>query len=354
MSTSLSVWNSDCGAHDVELTIGDRSITVPWTYEWGGQDVAAEISALDHVGIVDRGILSAVELVGEDRARFLNGLVTLDVVGLEEGSGGFAFVTDIKGRVLAEAAVFALDDRIWLEVPHGRSSTVVSHLERYVVADRVQPRPLGDMQGVGLVGHEVPSALEELGGWPPTPWSTMTVKLGGSVLQVSRLERLGIPAANVWIPSSIAPDSINELVSLFQAKPIGHGAVEALRTKAGLSRWGIDYGDSNLPQESSIAGIDFEKGCYLGQEIIARLHYRGQAPKRVSRLSLDEKASARTKLRSCELLFEGRPAGNLTSWVRTSDRPDVALGMVARRAWEAGTPLEVAGGGHAEVIGPAS
>ena len=356
MITSLASWNETHRAQLVELTLGDRLVSWPWTYGWSHGDVATEIAALESgVGILDRGILAAVELVGEDRARFLNGLVTLDIVELAEGSGGFAFVTDIKGRVLADAAVLALGDRVWLDVPHGRSKAVVEHLERYVVADRVQPRRLGDMQGAALVGHHVRSALETIGGWPPDPWSTKTVELGGSVLQVSRLERLGVPAVNVWVPSSIAPDSIDELTSLFDAKPIGHGALEAMRIEAGLSRWGIDYDESHLPQESSIEGIDFEKGCYLGQEVIARLHYRGQAPKRVCRLQLDETAAARGgDLRDVELLLEGRVAGKVTSRVAAAERSPLALGMVARRAWDVGSQLELEDGGVAEVLGPAS
>ena len=232
---------------------------------------------------------------------------------------------------------------------------MVEHLERYVVADRVQPRRLGDMQGVGLVGKGVQAALERLDAWPLEPWSTRTSRLGGSVLQVSRLERLGVPAVTIWVPSSIAPDSIDELCSLVDATPVGHAALEIVRIESGLARWGIDYDDSNLPQESSIEGVDFEKGCYLGQEVIARLHYRGQAPKRVCRLELEGLApGGNGELRGTELVLDDRAAGVVTSWVAlVAGRPAVALGMIARRAWEPGTELAIEGGGCARVLGPA-
>ena len=112
-----------------------KSLEVPGHYG----DPGAERDALrERCGLVDRSWVSRLELCGADRARFLNGLVTSDVENLEPGTGIYGFFTDLKGRVMADVWVMALEDRFWLELPSGTRDQIRAHLEKYVVADRVE------------------------------------------------------------------------------------------------------------------------------------------------------------------------------------------------------------------------
>jgi folate-binding protein YgfZ len=169
-----------------------------------------------------------------------------------------------------------------------------------------------------------------------------------SQVQLSRHERLGAPAVTVWTPSAIADQIANRLVSELGAVPVGDDAAEALRVAAGIGSWGVDFGADSLAQETAVeAAVDYRKGCYLGQEVVARLHYRGQAPRLLRSLVLPPTPPCRPGL---EVQYEGRVAGRLTSVVlaQPGDR-QVGLAMLQRRASEPGTLVELEDGTPAVV-----
>jgi len=130
-------------------------------------------------------------------------------------------------------------------------------------------------------------------------------------------------------------------------KPAGFEALEILRTEAGIPCFGMDFGPENFPQETGAEeAVSYTKGCYLGQEVVARIHYRGGVQKGLRGLLLDAPAPAP----GTPLLHDGREAGKTGTVVES-----IALGCPAglailhRRAAEPGTRLEVQGGGTAEV-----
>ena len=130
---------------------------------------------------------------------------------------------------------------------------------------------------------------------------------------------------------------------------MSEAVVESARVEQGLPRFGRDYDASHLPQETGIdAALDFDKGCYLGQEVVARLHYRGQVARRVSRV----RATPGSRLEvGAELLYEGRAAGVVTSAAPPGgEAPVFALAMLQRRAFEPGTELQVVGGDRVTVV----
>ena len=152
----------------------------------------------------------------------------------------------------------------------------------------------------------------------------------------ARLVREGhsaVPAFSLWQSSAIAPLLAEDLAEAGIPR-IGAEATEALRIEHGHPLWGVDYDDSNLPQETGIDGaVDYEKGCYLGQEIVARIHYRGQPARRMCRLFFEPGHSPAA---GAEIGFDARAAGTLTSVCR-SPRHDTAIGLalLPRRAVEA-------------------
>lgn len=301
--TRLHRWNRDRGAEMRAV----RGAWVPWRY-------AGEPEAIDSAGssadLVDLGDHDRLELVGPDRRRFLGGLITCDAAHLESGGGSYGFVTSIKGKVLADVAVAEYEDRTFLLLPPGRANLVQSHLHKYIVADRVEVLPLEDLVPVALVGGRIPELLAELGSWPDVEWGTSMASLFDTSMPVSRHERLGQPAAVLWLSSSIVDLVADELVDQLGLGLLGRERLDAVRVEQGLPWFGLDYDDESLPQETGIDAVDYTKGCYLGQEVIARLHYRGQAPRLMRRLRCE--ASADIEL-PAPVFAEGRLAGALTT-----------------------------------------
>ncbi len=280
---------------------------------------------------------SRLELMGPDRERFFGGMVTAAIEGLEPGTGRFGFVTDVRGRILASAAVLALEDRLWLEIPKGRGRTIIEHLEKYIVTDQIEILPLGDMASVKIAGPRSAEALADLGASAAAeldePWSHTQVELLDYQARLVREGHGGVPAFSLWQSSAIAPLMADDLAEAGLQR-VGREATEALRIEHGHPLWGVDYDDANLPQETGIEdAVDYEKGCYLGQEIVARIHYRGQPARRMCRLVFEP---GHTPAGGTEIEFDGRTAGTVTS-VSRSPRDETAIGLalLPRRAVEA-------------------
>ncbi len=321
-------------------------------------DARAELQRLqESCGVADLSDRSRLELVGDDRARFLQGQITCDVLALEEGEGTFGFMTNGKGRVMATAVVRALADRLWLELPAGRARPIKEHLEKYIVMDRVEVRRLDELLPIAIVGESASPtiatlAVDTASDVLATPWAHRRVTLGGTQVHLGRHERLGAPAYVAWISEGIADLVVSGWLEDTDLELVGHEALESQRIAAGVASWGRDFDDANLPQESGIEGaIDWEKGCYLGQEVVARLHYRGQAARQLRRLEFEEEVAA-SLLVGAELLLDDRPAGSLTSLASRSTEGRVpALAMLQRRALEPGTVLRTGCGTEVAVLG---
>ncbi|MXZ37021.1 MAG: folate-binding protein YgfZ [Holophagales bacterium] len=280
---------------------------------------------------------SRLEVMGPDGERFFGGMVTAAVEGLEPGTGCFGFITDVRGRILASATVLALEDRLWLEIPKGRGRTIIEHLEKYIVTDQVEILPLGDMASVRIAGPKSAEALADLGASAARdltePWSHTQVEFLDYQARLVREGNSATPAYSLWQSSAIAPLMADDLAEAGLQR-VGREATEALRIEHGYPLWGVDYDDANLPQETGIEdAVDYEKGCYLGQEIVARIHYRGQPARRMCRLVFE---SGHLPAAGAEIEFDGRSAGTVSS-VSPSPRDDAAIGLalLPRRAVEA-------------------
>ncbi len=280
---------------------------------------------------------SRLELIGPDRGRFFGGMVTAAVEGLAPGCGRFGLITDVRGRILASAAALALEDRLWLEIPTGRGRTIIEHLEKYIVTDQVEILPLCDMAAVRVAGPKSPEALADLGAPEAAeldePWSHARVGLLDHQVRLVREGHSAVPAFSLWQSSAIAPLLAEDLADAGMVR-IGAEATEALRIEHGHPLWGVDYDDSNLPQETGIEdAVDYEKGCYLGQEIVARIHYRGQPARRMCRLVFEP---GHVPAVGAGIEFDGRAAGTVTSVCRSPrDETAIGLALLPRRAVEA-------------------
>lgn len=352
-------------AHALDSVHAD--LGVEWTDE-GGRPVAARYGdvAAEHRAILegrafaDRAWIDLLELRGADRRRFLHGLVSCDVKGLEAGASAYGFVTSVQGRILAEAVVLAREQSLLVELPAGTGVAVAQHLGKYVIADDVTIEARPELQAVTLFGSE---AELELGAsqLAPGAWKVAPATLFEIPVLADRRPVWGMAALTMWVAPAEAAAFFQRLLEAGRCvglRPVGLEALDARRVELGVPRFGRDFGPPTaadpgyFPQEIGLdeQGVSYTKGCYLGQEVIARIHYRGQVNRVLRGLRLAAGAEVGALRDGTEVRFEGRPLGALTSAVRSPalDAP-LALAILHRRGAEPGTRVEVDGAGEAEV-----
>jgi folate-binding protein YgfZ len=324
------------------------SVSTPTRFADPGAEYEALVSGC---ALADRSWSDWLEIRDEDRVRFVNGLVTCDVKSLEPGRSSFGFFTSTKGKILSDVVVSALEDRLLLELPPQKASEIREHMERYIVADRVEVLDAEAAAAVLVAGPAALQRLEDLfqaqlgdGDWlegPPGPEGVL----------LRRERRLGLEAWVLRLEPTVAADKVATLLAS-GCVPVGLEAVTTVRVERGIPWFGFDYGPENFPQETGLEeqGVSYTKGCYLGQEVVARIHYRGKVNYCLRGLLLSSEGAPR---QGAPLRFEGRTVGSLTSPVRSRRLGRwIGLTLVHRQAAEPGTKLEIEDGGWGEVVEP--
>jgi len=282
------------------------------------------------------GELTILAITGADRLKIANNLCTQDLKSIAPGQVAETFVTDVKGRTLSHGIAFAREDGLWFISSPGQGTRLVPHFDRYIIREdaAVQDKS-GDWDAILFLALEDAVAF---GGSHPdwgcvitlVPW----VSGGGLVLvPAERREHL----SNEVRDGSIAPSDT-----------CTRSGWERARIEAFWPWYGVDLDERNLPQEASIdaRAISFKKGCYLGQETVARLDALGQVQKRLVRLKLERTPHVDLPL---PLEVDGKEIGTLTSFAETDGGGGIGLAMVRRSHFASGTRFEVAGS-QAEVL----
>jgi folate-binding protein YgfZ len=264
------------------------------------------------------------EFTGTDRIRYLNGQVTQDVATLPVGTARRAAVTNHKGKMEGEVHVAKLPDRLWVIAPPGQTDTLAPRLAKYIIADDVEMTDVSD----------------QWHGWfqvcPPR------IDLPDTA-QVFMSRRCGLDGHDIWIPAA----------DPFRAPSASAEVWDALRIKHRCAAWGIDMGHDTLPPEARLEedAISYTKGCYIGQEVIARLKSVGRVNRLIVLLEADSPTLPTT--RPLALFHQGSPAGSITSACLDPERKKViALATVPRQHAKSGTRLEDVSKGFWTVVEP--
>ncbi len=304
-------------------------------------------------GVSDRSWAPTLEMIGEDRVRFLNGLVTCDVAETPAGEGCYGFFTDPKGKILADVAVLVSKDRLLLELPPWSATTVREHLEKYVITDRVEIREVDDLVAIAIAGPTAGRCLERLTGveLPRDSWHHGPATLAGLHVDVCSHPRLGAPGFVVRVERDAAESLFADLADRkagSELTAVGHGAMEVARVEGGWAIPGIDLDPKTLPQETGWTdSVSYTKGCYLGQEIVARVHYRGGVNRHLRGLRFEatEPPPAGVAVRLAD-----ETVGVVTSPVLSPELGQpIALAIIHRKAAEPEGWVEVDGVGEARV-----
>lgn len=228
-------------------------------------DWLAEYRAVrERFGIMDRSARGRLSLTGADRFSWLQGMVTNDVRLLESGAPAIsACILNATGHLLADARIVNLPDSLLLDLPLSRKDQVHETLDRFIIVEDVEITDPTDsilcLSVQGPATDEIPIR-----------------KLTDSSVNIVPSDHTGLGGFDLYLPAETAGSVWNALV-VSGVTPVGETAAEVLRIEAGIPRYSVDVDERNIPLECGLESthISHQKGCYVGQEIIARIHSRG-------------------------------------------------------------------------------
>ena len=321
-------------------------------------DPLSEHRAVRHaVGIADVSYRGRHRVTGEDRATFLHRIISNTVEGLSAGQGAYALILTHRGKIIAELNISVLADSIAIDTAPETRESLFNALDKYIVADDVELVDVTEETGaIAVHGPESAGLLQatlgllDLSGLPArgnvvrTPDSRFEHDLF-----CVRTDNTGEIGWTLYTDAEALRALWELLIATgadFSAAPVGWTALEALRIEAGVPRFGTELTDSVIPLEAELEhAIDFEKGCYIGQEIVARMKYRGHPNRLLRGIVLD----ADPESPECPGLSFGTPifkAEREIGWVTSATfapslQRFVALGYVRMVATEAGSRVHV-------------
>ncbi len=297
------------------------------------------------VGLLDHCNRSLLRFTGEDRVPFLQGMVSNDVTKLRPGQGMFATFADVQGKLLADTEIFCTEDSFLVKLFESLSNKIQTHLQKYLIADDVEIADLADEYGImSLQGTESTPLLEELSDSKALPDQELShgeFQMGIHSCRLVRASHTGETGYDLWITPNDLPALaalIQEKGRAFSAQWVGMEAQEILRVEAGIPRYGVDMDQENLVLETNLEdSVNFDKGCYLGQEVIERIHSRGHVNRKLVGMVLEGESPAQ---RGDPIKAETKEVGRVTSSVFSPllKRP-LALGYVQKSCTPPGTSV---------------
>jgi folate-binding protein YgfZ len=280
---------------------------------------------------LDLSTRAKLRITGTDRFRFLNGQITNDLRNASETAAIEACVLNAKGKLDAHIFIAVVDESFLMDAEPDLRETLRARLERYVIADDVQIEDVTDEFSLFHVLAEASPQPEH-----------------GRIFSV---QRFATPGFDIWSDPERRDAVHDELASGFLF--VDSAVAEVMRIEQGLPRWGRELTDNIIPIEANLEGrtIDYEKGCYIGQEVISRIKMSGQTNKRLCGLiSLND-----TRLQPGMKLLAPSPSGKEAGWITSATRnerldKEIALGYVKRGFNNPATKLDALSSDAAEAI----
>jgi len=329
----------------------------------------AEYSAIHKsAGLVDMPFRAVLELTGKDRLPFLNNLLTNQTFDkntktpMAAGSVVYAFLLSAKtGRIIADMNVLEFGDRTLLELDGRVIDTVKSALERYQFTEQVTIRSLvGQVHEISIHGPGSTAVLSKLldGGEAPAESRCSAARIIGADVVVWRDDPCGAAGFSLIVPSDAAVAVWNHVIATFAfpevsgaainvgrrvLRPIGWAAFNTTRIEAGRPLFGIDFDETFLAAETGRLdrAVSFTKGCYPGQEIVARMHARKQLAKQIAGIRMDGEALPVAGT----LIYDevSNQIGGITSSTLSPilSNAAICLGILKRPFFNAGSVLQI-------------
>jgi aminomethyltransferase len=322
--------------------------------EWRGWQVAdhygdpqEEAAAVRQAaGVVDRAWRAKVEVRGRDRVSFLQSILSNDLKPLQPGQGCVAAFLTPHGKVIAFMRVLVLPDCLYLELDDDIKARAFEALDKLLVSERVElSDATADWSILSVEGPRSPDALGALGlgPLPDHPSAHAESALTGLPLRVVRAGETGEVGFDLWVPTAGAPDLWRRLLEAggpFGLRPVGLAALNALRVEAGVAWSGVDVTEETLLLEVPFEhAVSYTKGCYVGQEVVARVTYRGHVNRKLTGLIFPDAA---VPAAGSKVTGDGKEIGVVTSPVYSPTlKRGIALAFLGREWLDPGKRVEV-------------
>lgn len=275
---------------------------------------------------------AVVGVAGGDAGRWLDGMVTNETVALSPGEGCYAALLTPKGRIVADLHVLAREDGYWLDTAAWAVPSVLERLERYIVADDVTL--VDRREDFARLALEGPDATSLLGLADLSPESWVETKIGGAEVVAARFGWSGETAWQLFVPVA----DRDAVVSALDVSVAGDETLEVLRLEAGSPLLGAELDEEVFPDEARLdSAISRTKGCYTGQEIVARLHSRGAVNHLLVGLEFE---GERAPAPGSPLVAGERTTGEVTSACVSPAFGPIGLGFTRVEHAEPGTHVE--------------
>jgi tRNA-modifying protein YgfZ len=281
-------------------------------------------TATEACGVLDRSERGKLALTGPEAKSFLQGQVTNDVEALSPGRGCYAAFLTPKGKMLGDLRVLDAGDELLLDTERSALQELFNMIRRFSIGFDVELHKRTLERGLlSLLGPEA-EAVAGAGGLGEDEHSHALLSIGGFEARAIRTD-LGVDL----LCEAGDVDGLRAALADAGVVPVSEAVAECLRVEHGRPRYGVDLDDSVIPQEAGLneRAVSFTKGCYVGQETVARLHYRGKPNRHLRGLRLSDAASP-----GDELTFDGRPVGRLGSVALSPRFGPIGLALVRREA----------------------
>ncbi|HXR31271.1 MAG TPA: glycine cleavage T C-terminal barrel domain-containing protein [Solirubrobacterales bacterium] len=285
----------------------------------------------EECGLLDRSERGKLLLSGGEAAEYLQGQLTNDIEALEPGEGCYAALLDRKGHMQADMRVLRVaPEEIWLDTEAEAMAATLGHLQMYKIGRQVEIEEVTETRAIlSLLG---PRSADLAGSAPLPPYANKSIALNG-------VECIAVGTAIGIDLIAATPDAgeLRTILAAAGAPEVSADAVEILRIESGTPRFGSEMDSGTMPAEAGIVAtaVNFEKGCYIGQETVARLHYRGKPNRHLRGLRLSASAEP-----GAALMLGEKQVGLLGSSCVSPVFGPIALAILRREA-EPGTELAV-------------
>jgi folate-binding protein YgfZ len=311
-------------------------------------DAAGEAAAVRAAaGIADRGARSFTAVAGRDAAKFLQGIVSNDVAGIAVGSAAYALLLTPKARVIADMRITRIgEDAFLIDAEPAAAEPLRATLTRYRLAARAAIEPAEETYGaIAVAGPRAADVIRAAFGVDPPGGG----REGDGLELVAGLNAVtsafcGQLAFDLIGPRQVLGDAWDRLAAALGpigGRPFGAAAFEILRIEGGVPRFGAELTGEVMPAEAGVVSraVSFTKGCYIGQEPVARLHYRGHANRGLRRIVLEGAPPEP----GTPVAVGGREVGRVTSAAPASTVGRAVALAIVRREIEPGESVDVGG-----------
>jgi folate-binding protein YgfZ len=300
-------------------------------------------------GLYDLGFRAWISLTGSDRTRWLNGMVTNNIRDLAVGHGVYSFLLNPQGRILGDMFVHNLGEVLMVETDRSQAEKIVATFDHYIIMDDVEVADINEKQtSLGLGGPKSRAILNAAGIEVPElqPLQRITPQCNcdcGCVnCTVVRGEDGPQESYEIWLAPQDVYKTWRALLAA-GATPVGSEALEMQRVAAGIPLYGVDIRERDLPQETEqMRALNFNKGCYVGQEIVERIRSRGNVHRKFTGFLAEGVAAIAA---GAKIVSGEKEVGEITSVaaLRTSSGERmVALGYIRREVGVPGREVMIA------------